>query len=196
MTKVRRWTPRPGRRICAVLLVLSACTYPIRTRYDADPAADFSQYRNYAWVPHHSAVPPSGARHGGYVSSLDERRIVGFVDVELAAKGYRNVDTIEAADLLVSFAIGIEESTRVTRSPGGGVRSHRDYGYGEWYSNTETRVETHNEGTLSIEFHDRVSKQAVWVGWAQKRLERYGDDSEQAIRRAVAAVLAEFPSRI
>ena len=50
MTKARRETPRLGRRICAALLVLSACAYPIRTRYDADPAADFTGYRNYAWV--------------------------------------------------------------------------------------------------------------------------------------------------
>ena len=195
MTKARRETPQLGRRICAALLVLSACAYPIRTRYDADPAADFAGYRNYAWVPHDSPAPASGGRHGGYVSSLDEESIVRAVDAELTAKGYRHVDAIEGADLLVSYAIGIEEKTRVTRSPGSGVRGHRDYGYGEWYSNTETRVETHNEGTLSIEFYDRAAKQAVWVGWAQKRLQRYGDDSEEAIRRAVAAVLAEFPGR-
>jgi hypothetical protein len=32
------------------------------------------------------------------------------------------------------------------------------------------------------------------VGWAQKRLER-GTDSEEVLRKAVAAVLAEFPDR-
>ena len=76
--RVRPEAPRPGRRICVALLALAlgACAFPIRTSYDADPAADFTHYRNYAWVPHDSAVPPSGVRHGGYVSPLDEQGIV------------------------------------------------------------------------------------------------------------------------
>jgi hypothetical protein len=195
MTRVRSGALCSPRRVGAALvaLALAACAFPIRTKYEADPAADFAQYRSYAWALE-EAAPAAGERHGGHVSPLDEQRIVRAVDEALVAKGYRKLAAIEGADLVVSYAIGIEEKTRVTRYPSSTIRGHPDFGYGEWYSNTETRVETHDEGTLSIEFYDRRTKQAVWVGWAQKRLER-GTDSEEVLRKAVAAVLAEFPDR-
>ncbi len=192
-SEASRW----GRQFCAVLLALAlgACAFPIRTRYDADPEADFTRYGSYAWLPHEPAESPSGPRHGGYVSSLDQQRIVRAVDAELAAKGYRKLAAAGAADLVVSYGIGVEEKTHVARYPSAtGVRGDTDYSYGSWYSNTQTRVETHAEGTISIHFYDRATQQAVWVGWAQKRLEQ-GDDSEEVIGKAIAAVMADFPDR-
>ncbi len=193
----RTGAPRPGRRLAAALvaLALGACSYPIRTAYDADPKADFTRYQSYAWIMKESAVPPA-VRHGGYVSPLDEQRIVAAVDSELAAKGYREVDTLEQADLVVSYAIGTERKTRETQvsTPGSG-RYYPNDDRGGWYTNSEVFVQTHMEGTLTIQFYDRATRQAVWVGRAQKRLDK-ADDSEKVIRKAVSSVLADFPSRI
>jgi hypothetical protein len=185
------------RSVCSVLLAFSlgACAFPIRTSYDADPEADFTRYGSYAWLSLEPAESPPGSRPGGYVSSLDEQRIVRAVDAELAARGYRKLAAVGGADLVVSYGIGVKEKTHVARYPSAtGVRGDTNYGYGSWYSNTETRVETHAEGTISIHFYDRTTRQAVWVGWAQKRLEQ-GDDSEEVIAKAIAAVLADFPGR-
>ena len=41
--------------------------------------------------------------------------------------------------------------------------------------------------------NDRATRQAVWVGWASKRLSK-SDDSEEILGRAVSAILEEFPA--
>ena len=54
-------------------------------------------------------------------------------------------------------------------------------------------MQQYTEGTLTLEFYDRASEQAVWVGWASKRLSRV-DDSQALISEAVAGILAHFPA--
>ena len=55
-------------------------------------------------------------------------------------------------------------------------------------------MRTYTEGTLVLEFFDRASQQAVWVGWASKRLSP-ADDRAEVLQLAVAKILAPFPTR-
>jgi hypothetical protein len=56
------------------------------------------------------------------------------------------------------------------------------------------RTRTYTEGTLSLEFFERSSHEAVWVGWASKRITG-SDEPEPLIREAVARILESFPAR-
>ena len=67
------------------------------------------------------------------------------------------------------------------------------YSSSGWYGGSSVRVSTYTEGTLALEFYDRETRHAVWVGWASKRLSK-SDDSEKIIGKAVAAILEEFPA--
>ena len=185
------------RAVLGIALLL-ACASPIHTRFDVAPDADFARYHSYAWVHQDPSAlsSRSSASGSGYVSPLDDRRLREAVDAELAQKGYRKVGDPGRADLIVRYHVGREEKVRVQQDPAGGTvyRPHGSagYGYGAWYGQSAMRVTTYTEGTLSIEFYDRDSREAVWVGWAQKRLSK-SDDSPSLIKRAVDALLAPLP---
>jgi hypothetical protein len=194
-------SPAQPRRVVAciagvVLLLGTACTSPIKTAHDADPEADFSRYQSYAWIKDGPLIEPSTgvASPGRYISPIDDQRIRAGVERELAAKGYSKAASIEAADLIVSYSIGAEEKTRVRQDPGRSSVYYPGYGYGGWYGGSTVSVQQYTEGTLAIEFWDRRSKQAVWVGWASKRLSK-SDDSHENIRAAVTMTLEPFPPR-
>ncbi len=188
---------RRTRRILTALLALGAvaCASPIKTTHDADPSADFSAYTSYAWLHQVPDQPGSWKGGGLYISPLDDRRIRAAVDDGLRQKGYVRASDPEAADMVVAYAVGAEERLQVRQTAGRDrVYTSRYGGYGTWYENSPASVSTYTEGTLALEFFDRKKQQAVWVGYAQKRLSR-NNDSEAVIKRVVAAVLEDFPAR-
>jgi hypothetical protein len=178
----------------ACLLAAFACENPIRTAHDAAPGSDFSRYESYAWISSEPLIQPETRVVGDrYVSPIDEQRIRTAVDTELAAKGYR-VTELEQADLVVSFAVGTQDKVRVDEIGGRDRTYYRGYGHGSWYGGSTVRMETYTEGTLALEFYDHTTKQAVWVGWASKRLSR-SDEPGETIQTAVAMILEPFPAR-
>jgi hypothetical protein len=178
----------------ACALVLAACASPIRTEHDADPAADFTKYRSFAWISQDPVMGPTpGVMRGEYISPIDEQRIRSAVDADLLAKGYRRAESVDSADLVVSFMIGSQQKVRTESTPGRSSSYYSAYGRGAWYGGASVRTYTYVEGTLVLEFYDRATRHAVWAGWASKRLSK-SDDSEETIRKAVAAILEEFPA--
>lgn len=176
------------------LLAIAACQSSIKKWHDSDPDADFSAYHTYAWLSDDPLIQPAeGITQGPYVSPIDEKRIRQAVDTVLAGKGYRKAPLAQA-DLVVSFSIGAEEKIRVQESPGRGAVYRRGYGYGTWYGASSVRVQTFTQGTLAIEFFDRESRQAVWVGWGSKRVSEM-EDREETIWHAVGEILTPFPRR-
>jgi hypothetical protein len=158
--------------------------------HDFDPDADFSSYRTWAWISEENLIQPrAGAAPVNYVSPIDEQRIRRAVERELAAKAYPKVDVAEA-DLIVSFSIGTEEKTQIYSSPSSG---YYDYGYGGWYGGSTVRSYQYTEGTLALEFFDRSTRRAAWVGWGSKRLSSR-EDSEKVIDEAVKKILEPFPA--
>jgi hypothetical protein len=186
----------PGRRVGALVswvLVLAACASPIHTSHDSDPEADFGRYRSWAWISEQPLIEPTPGVGNTYVSPLDDKRIRRAVESQLAGKGYRST-TLDEADLVVSFTIGSEQKVKVSDTPGMSTVYTRGYGYGSWYGTSPVSVRTYTEGTLALQFFERESQSAVWVGWASKRLSQQ-DESEEVLDRAVSMILEPFPSR-
>ena len=176
------------------LLGIAACAIPIRTEHDSAPGVDFDRFASYAWISSDPLIPArAGVIEARYVSPIDEQRIRAAVDTELGAKGYRPVELAEA-DLVVSFAVGRQEKVRVEEVAGRDRVYYRGYGHGTWYGGSAVQVQSYTEGTLALEFFDHASKQAVWVGWASKRLSP-ADDRDEVLRQAIAMILAPFPAR-
>jgi hypothetical protein len=177
---------------CALLLV--ACASSIRTEHDLDPDADFAQYRSFAWISEKPLIGPRpGVTSGEYISPIDDQRIRGAVDADLLAKGYRTAESLDAADLVVSYSVGSQQKVKTESVPGRSSTYHSGYGGGSWYGGSSVRTYSYTEGTLALEFYDRETRQAVWVGWASKRLSK-SDDSEEILKKAVTAILEEFPA--
>ena len=177
-----------------VLLGIAACASPIRTEHDFAPGIDFSRFATYAWISSDPLIPArAGVIEARYVSPIDEQRVRAAVDSELAAKGYRSAELAQA-DLVVSFAVGRQEKLHIEEIGGRDRVYTHGYGHGSWYRGSSVRTQTYTEGTLALEFFDHASKQAVWVGWASKRLSP-ADEKNEVIRQAIAMILAPFPPR-
>ena len=180
---------------CLVAFMALACASSMRTSFDRDPTADFSQFRTFAWVgPAPLARAKQGTASQSFVSALDDQRLRRAVDRDLQAKGYTLVENADEADFVVAYSVGSEEKVRVHQSPTS-ITTYPypgRYRYGSWYQDSTVSVQQYTQGTLSLEVYDRKTEQAVWVGWASKRLSR-NDESQKLINEAVSKILMSFP---
>jgi hypothetical protein len=171
-----------------------ACASPIKTEFDTNPDANMAAYKSYAWSSDGSIRPAGGVQHGVYVSPLDDQRIRREVDGRLQAKGYVPQD-ISRADLIVSYGVRSEEKVSVRQDPGRSTYYTAGYGRGSWYASSAVSVHQYTEGTMTIEFFDRETHDALWVGWGSKRLSK-SNDRDELIKEVVQKILAPFPGRM
>lgn len=167
-------------------LALAACE-TMRVSSDYDHAAGFAGYHSFAWL---------AREHHGTANPLVVQRTHDAIQAELIAKGFTYGENAAAADFVVDFTIGSRERIDVQSYPsaymGPGWWGPGWWGYPYW--GTDVDVHQYREGTLSIDVFDGHSHRAVWHGWASKELTRSDiENSQTAIRAAVAAVLAKFP---
>ena len=168
-----------------------ACASPVQTAHDQSPSADFARYETYAWI---GQDPVGGADSSEpRVDPALEASIRRAVDAQLAARGYRLV-AADTADLLVGFEVGTEQRTTLEQIPGRTTVYTSGFSYGSWYRSAPVRTRTYTAGTLTLEFFERGSHEAVWVGWASRRISS-GLDRDAVIRDAVARILEPFPKR-
>ena len=137
--------------ICLVSVVALAQ----KVNVDWQRGDDFSKYKTYAWgtSPHPIQDP------------LWNQRIVGFIDDQMAQKGFQKVDPGAEPDVLVVYNAGVKQNV-----------SLEGYSMG-WY-NTMTSVQqvVENEGTLVVDLADPHKKMVVWRGMASETL---SDKSKQ-----------------
>ncbi|MDE0886019.1 MAG: DUF4136 domain-containing protein [Myxococcota bacterium] len=173
-----------------------SCASPMKTGFDVDPAADLSQYKMFAWVgPGPLTKAKEGTATASFISPLDDQRIRSSVNRTLEKLGYWLAVSPDVPDMVLAYSVGSEDKVHVHQSPGMTMTPYPYYGqyrYGGWHSTSSVSVQQYTEGTLSIEVYDSKTEQAVWVGWASKRLSR-SDDSRAVISEAVSKILKEFP---
>jgi Domain of unknown function (DUF4136) len=179
----------------SALLLVAACANPITVRVDVDPDANIAGYDSYAWISDEPLLRQvNGIAPDASISPIDDQRIRRAVDANLQAKGWHKVESVDEADLVVSYGIRAQEKTDVYETPGPDFYVGRGYRYGGWYAGSLVRSDTYTEGTLTIQFFDRRTKQASWVGWASQRLSA-SEVRDEVIETAVRKILKDFPSR-
>ncbi len=178
--------------LLAVALLATACG--TRGYADFDPNARFDTFRTFAWV---SDTPGLIEAESGEVSTVDpllDRRIRATIEDVLATKGYRVLPELEGADFALAYSVGTREKIDVSSSPSYSVGYGSGWGgrYGGWYAGTSTSVRSYTEGTLAIDVFDVKSREAVWHGWASKRLSPSAD-RQKVVDEVVLAILKKFP---
>ncbi len=176
-------------------LALAGCQTTIQGHHEFDRGAPFASYSSFAWITSDPLLRPTPGVASGRnprISGVMESTLRRAVERELFAKGYRMAANPQSASLVVSFSIGTQDKIQIDSSPAGGYRSGR---YGAWGGGMQTTARSYTEGTLAIDFFDVASKQAVWHGWASKRLSSQTDQAkrEATINEAVGAILDPFP---
>jgi hypothetical protein len=178
------------------LLAASACNTPIRGYHEQDPDANFAKFSSFVWVGEGELhqTEPGMVSQEIRISPIIEKHLQRAVERELIGKGYEQREQAGPDSLAVSFSVGARQETQIDTYP-----VHAGYGYprhaGGWQATTEVR--TYTRGTLALTVFDGGSKQAIWHGWASKRIyEGTDQETRQAtIDEAVAAILADLPPR-
>jgi Domain of unknown function (DUF4136) len=171
--------------LASVILLAGITAEGQKVETGYDKAADFAQYKTYAWVERH--VPPP--------NPLLAAIITNNIEVELNQKGLHRVRT--NPDLLVSFYGG--SSAQGAFAPG-------DPGYAAsgggplpgatmWSGSAPaTAMPQLLKGTLAVDLVDAHQKRLVWRGVAKTNL-AYDDHSKMLdqVNKAVSAMFKKYP---
>lgn len=173
------------------LLALAACASAPRVASQADPGADFSRYRSFAFYT------PLAMERNGY-TTITSNRIRAAVRAQMEARGY--VFDEADPDLWVNLNAYLQDKTRVTTMPEVDYDyyySYRARGYvAVPYWRDRTDVRQYTEGTLNVDLVDARRKQLVWEGIAVGTVGRADAQRRgEQIDAAVAAIFAAYPHR-
>lgn len=164
------------------LLFITASCSTIRVEADYDTAADFSQYKTFAFYK-------KGVEKVD-ISDLDKRRIIRAIEAELTAKG---MTISEKPDLVVNIFAKSTKKVNVHTNYYGGYYYWRPYYYyGPHYGHSY--VSQYDEGTLFIDFIDNRKKELVWqgIGIGALTLNNAAKKDEKT-KEFVAKILAQYP---
>lgn len=179
-------------RIAALLLLLGsllACSTPIKVGYNATPGVDFQKYKTYAWMTEDlmSANDPLAS---SYISPIDDARVRGVVDKELAPKGITGAP-LDQADMVIAFTVTREQKTSAFVDPG--VRVYYPSTVGPYtYGGMAVDVDQYTEGTLKFDIFDRKTHELIWTGFGSKRLTKNHEPPE-TIELAVQQIFTKYP---
>lgn len=166
-------------------LLLVACATGPRVSTDADPQADFSRYRSFAFFE------PLALESRGYSTLLSER-LRDEARRQMESRGFVYDPT--APDLRVNLNALVEEKADVVAVP--------DVDWGWYYSyrarayvavpvhGYRSQVVRYREGTINVDLVDARERRLVWEGVAVGSAA--GRNPAERRDRAVAAVAKIF----
>ena len=167
----------------ALVASLAACS-SLKVQTDADPQADLSSYRRFAFVR-----PGANQQTGStQMDDLMRRRTEAAITGELQKKGLQLDSTGAEADVLIAFFSGRQEKLDVV---------NHGYTYGRWggyYGGGGTTVNQYTEGSLTVDLIDAKRKELIWRGTATDAVADR-DAAAKKIPQAVAKMFEKFPAR-
>ena len=169
------------------IVALTACS-GITVTSDWDPAVDFSQFQTFAIL---DEGPPPG-------NPLTDRRIRAAIVANLSSKGFRHVDTPDAADLAIGFQVTTDERTSyhtVHSGWGSAGFGRRRSHWGGSMGVSRTTQWNYTVGTLVIAVFEARDKELVWEasGSSMKNPSRNPEQSEQRTNEKVRKIMRDFP---
>ena len=175
-----------------LIAVLGGCS-GVQVNSDYDPAVNFTPYRTFDWMP----GPQVRTGDPRVDDATVDSRIRTAVERRLTAKGYHK-ESAAKPDFYVLYHAALKNKMSTT------VVNNR-YGYpyytgypGPWVRGGETTT-THpyEEGTLILDVIDAGTKQLVWRGSAQARLDMQAreETKRERVREAVREILEQFPPK-
>lgn len=171
----------------AAMALLASCSSTPTVYSNWDKSINLAAYRTYGFYPQ------LGTDKEGY-STLVTKYFKTAVTREMDVLGYKYTD--KNPDLLVNFAMSIEDKSRIESSGAGiGYYSYRHGLYGTWpLYDQEFRTVEYKKGTANIDLIDARKKQLVWESIIEGRLTKKAmDNAEETISNAVAEMFKRHP---
>lgn len=175
----------------ATLLVLAACATGPRISTEADPRADFTRYRTFAFYE------PLAVEKEGYATPASTR-MRAAARQQMEQRGY--VYSAASPDLWVNINAYMERRQDVNTYPTVDYAyyySYRARGYfAVPYWNERTSVSRYTEGTVNVDIIDAREKKLVWEGLAVGRVARLKpEDRDARIDATFVDLFAQYPYR-
>ena len=179
-------------------LLLSACGGGIAVQQDFIPGTDFSGLRTWDWMP----TPTRATGDRRIDNEFMAGRIRTAIEEGLAAKGFQRVTSGEP-----NFRVGYQ----ITVSDETDYQTINDYwgpgwGYGGMYgpgmrgpmmTTSRTTAQRYSVGTLVLDFFSTASRELVWRGSAEGKLNQTAtpDERQKRASAAVNMILDQFPPK-
>ena len=176
--------------ICAALLLAGCATGP-RISTEADPRANFSAYRTWAFHD------PLAVEAYGYETATSEI-VKRAVSREMEARGYRY--DAEDPDLWVNVNAYMQRRTDVSSIPTVDHAFYYSYRHRAYFAvpywHDRTHVSRYTEGTMNVDLVDARQNRLVWEGIAVGRVTNMTvENREMRISQAIAEIFARYPHR-
>lgn len=183
----------PAARLLTVfaLAFLAGCATGPRITAEADPRADFSQYRTWAFYS------PLAVEKEGYATPASTR-MKDAVRAQMASRGY--VYSEADPDLRVNLNAYMERRTDVSSTPYVDYTYYYSYRAGRYFAvpfwHDRTHVYRYTEGTVNVDIVDAERNALVWEGVAVGRVANLKPaDRDARIDSTIAEIFAQYPYR-
>ncbi|WP_407354029.1 DUF4136 domain-containing protein [Luteimonas sp. R10] len=176
--------------LCTLALLAGCATGP-RITTEADPRADFSSYRSYAFYS------PLAIEKHGYATATSEATKAA-VRRQMESRGY--VYDAENPDLWVNINAYLERRTDVSSVPTVDYAYYYSYRARAYFAvpywGERAHVYRYTEGTMNIDLVDVRENRLVWEGVAVGRVSNLEPEERKArIDATVAEIFARYPHR-
>jgi len=159
--------------ICLFVL-LSPTTTAAKIEVAHDPSIDFSRYSTYAWIEGSPAAKPEV-----------EIWIVGAIEEELEAKGWRRVEDPGSADVHVKSLV----MTLVNMHIFSNYIASATGGWGFWQANTRA----YGDGAVIVDIIDPDTDELVWRGIATGAVTGSWQKIEKKAPKIMSKMFNDFP---
>jgi len=170
-----------------VLLMLVGCS-SVTVKSDFDPEYNFGEFKTYRWASDKEVNPSDLLAQ----NPLVKKRIIASVDMVLAQKGFKQVES-GIADVVIVVHAGSKEKMQVTQTGGGYHRGWYDPWWGP-YGGT-THVSYYEEATLVVDMVAWETKELAWRGMATGTVKenQNADEQQERFNGIVTKIFDQYP---
>jgi len=173
----------------ALIALICSCATGSTARIEYDSELDFSSYGKFAW---RSENPMTVGKSVSQPKESLQPRIMASIRQRLESAGYEVVESVEQADLLISFTVGSREMSAADTST---AQSVETAGRGGWATAIHGGANAdYAQGMLAIDMFDAAQSRPVWRGMHGVNVLQ-DDESymDTLIDSAVDNILSNFP---
>ena len=172
-------------------LLLAGCATGPRISTEADPRADFSAYRTWAFYE------PLAIESYGYETATSEI-VKHAINREMDARGYTY--DADSPDLWVNVNAYMQRRADVTSMPTVDYAYYYHYRARRYvavpYWRDRAHVTRYTEGTMNVDLVDAGQNRLVWEGIAVGRVSNVtAETREPRINQTIAEIFARYPHR-
>ena len=176
-----------------VLIMLSGSLVNAQVKSEYDKTVDFTKFKTFTFKGWQKDSDKQ-------IDEIDKKRVEDAFKAELDSRGITSDDV--NPDLSITLFIVIEEKTSISSYDEyqGGLGYDAGRGWGLGYrgmgtgsANTTFTEEDYKEGTLVISFYDEQSKELIFQGTFNSKINDNPEKRDKTIPKTVGKIMKKYP---